>query len=307
MSDVHYIDDRRRKFMSDENFLQNPNDDMSQSIYSIGVVSKMLNIHPQTIRYFGALGTIVPRRDEKTGERKYSIYDIYKLMLRKQYQNVGFSVKDLENLLNLYSLEDVIHTFELEKEKLEKEKWELELRQKGLASLLTRSKSIKSHKDRVFYAERPAFWQHAHMRGKKLLMDENSLKARKIAVKLMPLSFYSFCINMGEVKDDILEEDLSIFDWNLGLEDELSKIVGYNEISGSEYIPREMCLYSIFAVEGMTFLTSSMLNPIWKFMKYNNFSVNGNIHGRLILSSTNKRKNTERFFEVWVPFKNRHI
>ncbi|MDV0440951.1 MerR family transcriptional regulator [Methanorbis furvi] len=291
--------------MDEVNVLQNADGDMSQPIYSIGVVSKMLDIHPQTIRYFGTQGIISPCRDEKNGERKYSIYDIYKLMLRKQYRNIGFSVKDSEDLLNMYQLDEVIQKFELEQKKLEKQMQELELRQKGLISILTRSKSIKSQINKVFYAERPAFWQHAHMRGKKLLMDENSLKARQIAMKLMPLSFYSFCINRDEIKDEMWEKNIPIYDWNLGLEDEFSEIMGYNEIDGSEHIPKMMCLYSIFSVEGTMFLQGSMLDSIWKFMKNNDFSINGNIYGRLILSSTNKLNNAERFFEVWVPFKKR--
>ena len=68
--------------------------------YSIGEVAALLNISPQTLRFYDKSGVVVPDFiDQKTGYRYYS-YDQISYISRVRYlQQFGFSLEEIRNAL----------------------------------------------------------------------------------------------------------------------------------------------------------------------------------------------------------------
>jgi len=76
-------------------------DDGSREFFSIGIVSQMLEVHPQTLRHYERRGLVVPTRTEgKT--RLYSRDDLTKLRLILRLANeLGVNLAGIEVVLNM--------------------------------------------------------------------------------------------------------------------------------------------------------------------------------------------------------------
>ena len=72
----------------------------SQPYFVISVVSKMLNIHPQTIRHYERLGLINPHRTEGK-MRLYSKRDIERLEQICSFTELGVNLAGVEIIVNL--------------------------------------------------------------------------------------------------------------------------------------------------------------------------------------------------------------
>ena len=75
-------------------------DEHSQPYFIIGVVSRMLNIHPQTIRHYERLGFVTPHRTDGN-VRLYSKRDIDRLEKICSFTNLGVNLAGVEIIVNL--------------------------------------------------------------------------------------------------------------------------------------------------------------------------------------------------------------
>lgn len=92
-----------------------------QRFYSISVVSRMLNTHPQTLRMYERLGLIKPRRNEK-GDRLFSEDDIKKVRkIQELTQKMGVNLAGVEVAFKLMAR---IEELELEMEQMRKRFWQ---------------------------------------------------------------------------------------------------------------------------------------------------------------------------------------
>ncbi len=77
------------------------NIDRDEPVYMIGVVSKICELHPQTLRMYERLGLISPRR-VKSKNRMYSESDIERLrQIQRLTQDMGVNLAGVEIILNL--------------------------------------------------------------------------------------------------------------------------------------------------------------------------------------------------------------
>ncbi|MCS7186750.1 MAG: MerR family transcriptional regulator [Armatimonadetes bacterium] len=92
-----------------------------QRFYSISVVSRMLNTHPQTLRMYERLGLIKPRRNER-GNRLYSEDDIERVKkIQELTQGMGVNLAGVEVAFKLMAR---IEELEAELERLRKRFWQ---------------------------------------------------------------------------------------------------------------------------------------------------------------------------------------
>ncbi|MGQ9462450.1 MAG: MerR family transcriptional regulator [Candidatus Fervidibacter sp.] len=92
-----------------------------QQFYSISVVAKMLNIHPQTLRMYERLGLIKPRRNER-GDRLFSEADIERVRkIQELTQGMGVNLAGVEVAFKLMAR---IEELEGELSRLRKRFWQ---------------------------------------------------------------------------------------------------------------------------------------------------------------------------------------
>ena len=143
----------------------------------------------QTIRYFDKEGVVVPFSDPRTGHRMYSVYDIYKISMRRQYKNLGISVADTKDILNGNDIEAIKDKLAISARELAREKLLTELRCESLDIFRERIQRIPQNLYRYTFRPRPARWHHLHMRDRQLV----TRRARSASVAMvLRFSVYTF-------------------------------------------------------------------------------------------------------------------
>ncbi|MDO4553000.1 MAG: MerR family transcriptional regulator [Bacillota bacterium] len=273
--------------------------DMQDPLFLVGEIAQSVDLHPQTVRYFDSRGVVVPYKDKNTGRRKYSIYDLYKITLRSQYQNLGFSVAETEEIFKKTKLEEIISGLHVKERELENERLDLELRQAGLQNMLERMERIETCSGRYRYLDKPAMWRHPHMKDGKVLMDTGSVQARKAGMERMPLSVYSFHFDHADIAGGPGPE---VCRWDMALPAPYAELTGFHKIPGAYLEPERRCLYTVFEQEGTLLLTWDVISQETKsFLDGNGLVLCGDVEGTIIINTLDEKRRQKRYFEVWLP------
>lgn len=67
---------------------------------SIGKVSKLFGISPETLRYYEMEGFLFPKRNPLNGYREYTFEDIFLLTDLLFYRDIGIPIKDIHEIFN---------------------------------------------------------------------------------------------------------------------------------------------------------------------------------------------------------------
>ena len=76
--------------------------------YTIGELSKIVELGSETIRYYEKIGLIPKPKKFENGYKKYSQIYIYRLMFIKKAKSFGFTLREISNFFsnNMLNLDD---------------------------------------------------------------------------------------------------------------------------------------------------------------------------------------------------------
>lgn len=282
------------------------NDSMSRPTFKVGEVSTLLGMPNQTIRYFDKEGVVVPFSDPRTGHRMYSVYDIYKISMRRQYKNLGISVADTKDILNGNDIEAIKDKLAISARELAREKLLTELRCESLDIFRERIQRIPQNLYRYTFRPRPARWHHLHMRDRQLVNSPNCTEARRIAMDFMPLSVYTFRFSKEQCDLYFSKERPTTvpphLEWDVTFDSPYAERVGFDKIDTAFYVPEvQGCVYTVFKQLETCYLDIEQLRPAMTHLKEHNLLLNGDVCGNIIINYSNDQGENERFFEAWLP------
>jgi Cu(I)-responsive transcriptional regulator len=110
-----------------------------QSI-GIGILAKRAGVSIDTVRYYERDGLLSPRTRLDSGYRRYGEVEVSRLRFIRRAQALGFSLKEVKELLAISSQRDVARVKRKAQEKLtdvERRIAELERVRNGLANLIS--------------------------------------------------------------------------------------------------------------------------------------------------------------------------
>jgi len=73
---------------------------------NIGQAAQQSNVSAKTIRYYESIGLVAPAKRTESGYRRYTEKDVETLRFIHHARNLGFSVKDVSMLLDLWRDQD---------------------------------------------------------------------------------------------------------------------------------------------------------------------------------------------------------
>lgn len=281
-------------FMEKENSVS-----QSTPLYTIGELAKAYGIHPQTLRYFDKQDLINPVRAGDGERRKYSFYELYRIALRKQYKNMGISVKETQNIFHNYSLEKYAAAIAECERKNEEQRLKLEIERRGIERIKAGMDKIPLCLGRCVFDTRPGMWRVPHIVDRKFVQTPNSIAARKILLDSAPLSYYSFVLDAENQEDDSL-----YYKWDVAATESDAALIGLDKIPCAIFVPPEICMYTIFTIKGTDAINISNLMPALDFMRIIGERPCGKIYGNVLLEFTEEGGETMRYFEAWIPIKN---
>lgn len=105
----------------------------------IGALAHRAGVRIDTVRYYERNGLLAPRRRLPSGYRRYGATELSRLRFIRRAQALGFTLKEVQELLSLSSKRDVGRVKTAAQQKLadvERRIAELERMRKGLATLI---------------------------------------------------------------------------------------------------------------------------------------------------------------------------
>ncbi|GCF95496.1 hypothetical protein NRIC_33870 [Enterococcus florum] len=92
---------------------------MSEKV-RIGLISKLMRMSPEAIRFYEKKKIISPKRIEDSTYREYSMSDIKKLYDCKKLRNINFSIKEVDHIMEEASLQENKEALQRKKEELQR-------------------------------------------------------------------------------------------------------------------------------------------------------------------------------------------
>lgn len=136
--------------------------------YKIGDLEKLFGINVQTIRFYESKGFIKPQKNEETGYRYYSNWEINFLLDVIQLKQYGFPLNRIHDILNSESPEKALDSFEKQEAEIVKNIAEL---QEQLESVHRQKNLIKSiEKSSLEIVQSPQLLFHPY-RTRNTLLD----------------------------------------------------------------------------------------------------------------------------------------
>ncbi|MCD8098350.1 MAG: MerR family transcriptional regulator [Lachnospiraceae bacterium] len=262
--------------------------------YKVGEIARMLGLSSETLRYYESHGIITPYRDESSGYRYYEAWDINYLLDSIWYRSFGFSLNDVEQMIN----RDDLSQFKTHCRSRESELLQLinEYQQKlrSLALLRQNIERIPLELGTFTPDDSPALiWQCQRTND---TLNDNTDEVRRW-VQLMPFIEHTFV--MPSVTPD--RDSFNDYSWGFSLSPE--KAAQFNiDMSnpGVQYIPSYRSIRTVFhAGDNGTFI-DAFSEQVLRPLKEQGLQIAHPPIGHLLVR-IHEDGHIKRFFKVWIP------
>ena len=140
--------------------------------YKIGQLSKMMGVSSHLLKHYEKFDLVVPEKSGDTNYRYYDISQCARIIESKKYRNMGFGLKDIRELMNEDTNEQMKEKVANQIETLEREIASL-TKQRDLAKLYMRQcEEIDGKLGEWYIKECPAMVFLKHSIGKDIHKDE---------------------------------------------------------------------------------------------------------------------------------------
>lgn len=264
--------------------------------YRIGDVAEFLGLSSESLRYYERQGIVQPKRNQETGYRYYSSWDINYLLDCTYYRGFGFpmdvcktiiSDADLDQLIKLYQE----HSFVLLKQ--------LRLTQMKLDEtyrFTERLRSIKDQLGRFSFDKSPTIIFQPIRKKETLLLEQESMKEYKFWNRKKPFVRNTFLISQKE-NSEIYDD----YYWGYSMLARDCTEQELDELMQAKYMPGYKAVYTVFCAYGEnTFMQSFREQVIGPLCKKSHQIQKKDIVGNL-LARVHENGIIRRYFEVWVP------
>ncbi len=129
-----------------------------KKIYSIGDISKLLGLTPESLRHYERLGLIKPTSIGENGYRFYDMQTYTHLYFIKKYRSLGFSLPEIKEIFDKDTDEQKIARFGTQRSKLLEQLRELQQQMDDLDLFATEIKSAKEQIDTFDMVKTEAMW-----------------------------------------------------------------------------------------------------------------------------------------------------
>jgi DNA-binding transcriptional MerR regulator len=249
--------------------------------YTIGDFSKILGITVDTLRLYEKCGIVKPIKNKENNYRYFNDLDARNLLLSKWYRSMEISLNDVTNLVNNPTIEKITQKIK---------ETELDLKEKIKMNTLLLNKISKIKKDIIeiqyslyqFKIKKLPGIYRLKQTDKDSLLENNSLKdVANSWINSFPYSFHSCRLD----KKSFFEENYLNYNWGLAIFEDEMQYFDLTINDATEYISAQTYLSTILlATDSEEYLSKSSIQFIIDYLSQNNYTVVGDIIGKLIIT-----------------------
>ena len=167
---------------------------------NVGDLSHLLDIPASTIRYDDQEGAVRPKRNSANKYRQYSVIDGNDLFKTREWTSVGFSMPEAKAMINTNSLPMFQDGLRSARERIDHEKFILDLKQKGIEEYEAICQSIPAKLNRITIEDRPAMWRVNHQKFDRFIIEEEKIPTLSAFTRLMPAAKMSFRFSKEDLR-----------------------------------------------------------------------------------------------------------
>ena len=244
--------------------------------YKINEVAKMLNVSNQLIRYYEQNNLVNPKRDTN-GYRYYETGDINLLIGATRYKHMGFSLKESEQFLHNYSLDQSLSRLSNQIKTYEYELIKQELTLKASKEIISELKNLKNTIEKIeIINSQSIYWV--------------PLGEKTEIIGLMPISFISPLIN----KEKNIE-------WGFGIKksdfDQLNLVVEDSYKSFENF----KCITTVIETVGNNYLDTSLFGKLNEYIEKNSLEIIHDAWGMTIGNYVDNNGFHHRLHRFYIP------
>ncbi len=266
--------------------------------YKIGEVSKILGMSSETLRYYEDCGILTPHKDENTGYRYYTPWDLNVLINCRLHRSYGFSLNDVEKIMHQDSLDTLLDRYAAR----EREILKIVQEYQGILDKLAQQHHalVRAKADLGSFrtAQSPALFWLCHRCCYSYDCTPRALEVAQNWQNQMPLIDQSFLVPQfsGDPGESFCESL-----WGFSISPDRAQRLGLDVDAPVEYLPPQRCLHTVMTAGGKgTFLPAFSAQVLDALPRYN-FRPAGDAIGRLIGQAHDEDGQVLRYFDVWIP------
>lgn len=268
--------------------------------YRIGKISEIMGISSEAVRYYEREGIIAPQKDNCSGYRLYTAWDLHVLIRTRMFRKYGYSLLETTQALQEEDFDVLLGGLE-EKEAVLAESIR---HQSHLLEQLRASKhtladcAANVNKFRLIYSPTMVFFNT--QRSYDIIDDKTELYRQWI--DRVPYASSGGIFDYPSPGEGNLRYGL-IIETRHVRQSEMEKIQQQIEEpdSGVEVIPSQKCLSTYFLSGSDKELCLDMFQPAFQFMEQHGLTITGNPFARMV--HMHKRQDGEYMsvYQAWVP------
>lgn len=265
--------------------------------YKIGEVARLLGLPNDTLRYYERRGIVSPHRDDESGYRYYSAWDLNTLLDSKWYRSFDFSLSDVEQML---------YTDELDEFMLRCHRHEMELintinsyqqKLKSLVLFYQRIERARVNAGMLEVVDSPPIIYQKHRRADDFVSGDDALASIQKWTDLMPFVDHTFLITGTGYGENRIYDN---YYWGFSLPPKAALRYGIEILPPVEHFPSQKCVHTYFTAGGRGTFLCSFNEQIGSKLKEHGYNVTGSPFGHLIVRAKKDGEFT-RLMEVWIP------
>lgn len=265
-------------------------------LYTAKDVCKIYNINRETLRYYEKEGLINPHVDERNHYRYYDEWDINYIGECRKYRSMGFTIKEIKEVLTKDNLEDFIAKMECKQKDIERQLHFYALWKSRNQEYIRALKCIKPRIGQYEFVMAAPRYILPYRRQYDQLMDKNTMQAMTDIME-----HHTFVDSMLFIPHEDYEQGNGNFYWGYSIREDWADELAYPK-ENYTYFPRQQCLRTTIDAGDKGNLSYHLFEGVNKYMEHHRFELCGDIYG-ILLTRVHEDGNYCRYLEMYFPFR----
>ena len=253
--------------------------------YKTQQVADLLGLSAEALKNYERSGIVHPVRDRSSGYRQFSYMDICLLIRVKMYRQFGFSLKEIEALINDSDLDLTLEHLESRKLQLSHETLLLSESVRSLDSMINQMKEIKSQYGKIMIKNQPAFYRLEFSKNGVIDFDPHMVSLVRKWMSYSPFIRFSSRYN-GE----------NVFG-GIRIDASYAALFGIREDLFVKYYPEALCVCTVVKEGDRKYTDYNCLKQLKAFAEEHRFTLSEDIIGYTI-TGLNKAKDYHHYREI---------
>jgi len=269
--------------------------------YRISQIAQLLGVTSEAIRFYEKKGLLHQSREDESGYRYYTTWDLHMLLRIRVYKQLGVPLADIARLLREESNDLSLFNQTIEEQRRAL-KEQLLMDQKRLERLddLSRFIAMVEH----FDPQRP--FQECTQEGIYLLMNQKLDMLQMVPEVQQEFKKWTvnplFVFSSGVCAYEDLQANKELMAFGIGINEKYADLLGICENDIVRYYPPRRCLHTLFASSSEDPLDYQKIRKLVDQVEAMRFELNGDVTTHTILT-TQPGNTYHNWHGIYIPIK----